>query len=306
MKKTPPEQHKKLLILSVEQRSIAINEAFDAIKTQMDADIIYLTKRQIGCLSWTLFRVRAKSYHQVLIDLPFKRIHKKGQAFKKIKHLYFYEEDACQETMSDSKWQGEFSKFYQHIKPEKVLVTGHNTADNLRRAGIPAFFIPKGYSSHNTGLLNIKRDIEVGFIGRINNDAYKRRAETLEEAKKELQCSIMRTNTPKEYKKTLNRIRFFFSADIGLNEYMAKNFEAMACGCILVAYRQGNTEESSLGLKDMENCILYNNIEEAKQKILDVKSKPDWEKQLRAQSASLARNFSHWNLGIKISEQLKN
>jgi len=305
MKKTAPEHHNRLLILSIEQRSIAITEAFDAIKTQIDADIVYLTKRQIRFLPWTLAKLGAKRYHQVLVDLPFKRIHKKRRALKKIKRLYVYEEDACQETMPASKWRGKFSNFYQHIAPEKVLVTGSATADNLKKEGIPAFFIPKGYSSHNTGLLNTKRDIDVGFIGRVNNDAYKNRAEILRDAQSELECEIMRTSTPEEYRRTLNRIRFFFSADIGLNEYMAKNFEAMACGCILVAYRQGNNEEASLGLKDMENCILYNNLEEAKQKITEIRSNPERENKLRDESINFSRKFSHWNMGLTISEALK-
>ncbi len=32
-----------------------------------------------------------------------------------------------------------------------------------------------------------------------------------------------------EYCATLNRIRFFVSADVGMGEYMIKSFEAMAC-----------------------------------------------------------------------------
>ena len=77
---------------------------------------------------------------------------------------------------------------------------------------------------------------------------------------------ITQTKTKEEYLETLNRIDFFISADVGMHEYMIKNFEALACGCILVAYRQGK-EEEALGFVDMNNVVLYSTPEEALQKI---------------------------------------
>ena len=43
---------------------------------------------------------------------------------------------------------------------------------------------------------------------------------------------------------------------------MIKNFEAMACGCVLFAFNQGEEENNALGFKDMENIVLYNTIED--------------------------------------------
>jgi hypothetical protein len=63
-----------------------------------------------------------------------------------------------------------------------------------------------------------------------------------------------------EYCATLNRIRFFVSADVGMGEYMIKNFEAMACGCVLLAFDQGAAENQALGFKGMVNVVFYKDI----------------------------------------------
>ena len=65
----------------------------------------------------------------------------------------------------------------------------------------------------------------------------------------------------------LNRIRFFVSADIGMGEYMIKNFEAMACGCVLLAYDQGELENEALGFIDMHNIVLYRRLDELRDKL---------------------------------------
>ena len=43
---------------------------------------------------------------------------------------------------------------------------------------------------------------------------------------------------------------------------MIKNFETMACGCVLFAFNQGEEENNALGFKDMENIVLYSSIED--------------------------------------------
>jgi hypothetical protein len=43
---------------------------------------------------------------------------------------------------------------------------------------------------------------------------------------------------------------------------MLKNFEAMACGCIVFAYNQGEQENHALGFRDMRNIVLYKSQEE--------------------------------------------
>ncbi|MAD69867.1 MAG: hypothetical protein CL538_05020 [Alcanivorax sp.] len=295
---------KELLVISHDYRSINIDEALQSLQRHCKADLALLTRRQVKWLPLTLLRLRAHRYPKVLLDLPFKHIYGKAWLLKTIKNLTIYEEDACQDNIPSSKWKGVFSSFYQAVKPKRVIVTGGITAASVRRSGVDTAFVPKGYSSRKAGFLDLDRDIDVAFIGRFSSGAYQARAEALNEARDKLGCQALRTQTDEEYKRTLNRISFFFSADIGLNEYMAKNFEAMASGCILVAYRQDHGEESALGLHDMENCILYKTVEEAAIKIREVKANPRNMHRIRNNSLKTALNFSHEKMGLKIGKSL--
>jgi spore maturation protein CgeB len=52
-----------------------------------------------------------------------------------------------------------------------------------------------------------------------------------------------------------------------MGEYMIKNFEAMACGCVLFAYDQGEEENRALGFVDMHNVVLYRTRDELREKL---------------------------------------
>ena len=112
-----------------------------------------------------------------------------------------------------------------------------------------------------------ERDINLGFVGRVKNKIYKPRQAFLQSMIDTKGALLFKTDPGDEYLQALNRIKIFLSADIGLLEYMAKNFEAMACGCVVLAKRQGGIEEESLGLKHMENVVLYDDYDDAKESL---------------------------------------
>ncbi len=155
---------------------------------------------------------------------------------------------------------------------------------------VDAVFVPKGYDQKLLHNLNVQRDIELGFVGSIKSATYSQRKAFLEQLAEQEDLLITRTKSGEEYLQTLNRIRFFVSADIGMGENMIKNFEAMACGCVLFAYDQGKEENRVLGFKDMHNIVLYQNISDFKEKLNILRS----DKEL---CASIARN------GQKLAEQ---
>jgi len=77
--------------------------------------------------------------------------------------------------------------------------------------------------------------------------------------------------------------RFFVSADVGMGEYMIKNFEAMACGCVLLAFDQGEEENRALGFLDMNNVVLYRDLDDVRDKLRQLRTSP-------AQAETIARN----------------
>lgn len=115
----------------------------------------------------------------------------------------------------------------------------------------------------------------------------------------------MRTEPGVAYCEALNRIRFFVSADIGLGEYMAKNFEAMACGCLLFAYRQGAGEEQALGLEDGVNVLLFDDQQTFLERLQQARSDAPWAAQIAARGAQFAReHLDYYNQSGKFLQML--
>jgi len=208
------------------------------------------------------------------MDLHFKRIVKQARFIRTLPNLTIYEEDACQNYIMVSKWYGKFLSFYKKLGAFRLVCTSKELADKFEKEGVDAHFLAKGYDQSLLRNLNISRDIEMGFVGRLTSDVYVERYKLLNFMQEERGLQLLRTEPGLDYLNMLNRIKVFISADIGLGEYMIKNFEAMACGCLLVAYRQG-IEEEALGLKDMKNVVLYEDPKELLGKLDMLKSKPE-------------------------------
>ncbi|MCY1413395.1 Glycosyl transferases group 1 [compost metagenome] len=117
---------------------------------------------------------------------------------------------------------------------------------------------------------------------------------------------VTRTKSGEDYCNTLNRIRFFVSADVGMGEYMIKNFEAMACGCVLLAYDQGEEENRALGLQDMHNVVFYDNIPTLQEKLRRLRANPELARQIAENGRHLAvSRFSFGAVGRSIVDHMR-
>lgn len=278
-----------LLVGTGEGRLPDYTDIYDHLRQRYDYDVIALSSSEIRQLPNTLRKLDFARYERVVFDIPFKRLHKTSKLLKTISGLVIYEQDACQDFLQNSKWNGKFSAFYKTLPHARVAVTGDSVARRLSQLGISAHFVPKAFDEKKLFLLDKPRDIEAGFIGRVKSQVYTQRANLLNELADNEGVQLLRTSTPKEYCETLNRIGIFVSADIGLGEYMAKNFEAMACGCALLAWEQGNGEEDALGLKDMENVVLYRTPAEARDKLRLLRDNPELRETIARKGQSLVR-----------------
>jgi len=250
---------------------------------------VKLSKGQIQSFDATLEQMDFRSYERVLIDVPLRRIGKNYRALKKVPGLILYEEDACQELVPRSEYYRRFSKIYKKIGCCKVVVTSYYLQRFFLAQGLDVAVVPKAYDDGLLKDLNVTRDIEVGFIGRVKNKVYRKRSRFLKELNKAFDISIMKTEPGEEYLQALNRIKIFVSADIGYEEYMAKNFEAMACGCLLLAKRQ-TEEEASLGLLDGVNVVLYDDFNEARKKLAELLREPDRAQRIAKEGLALVQN----------------
>ncbi|MNF48405.1 hypothetical protein D3C84_296420 [compost metagenome] len=167
-------------------------------------------------------------------------------------------------------------------------------------------FVPKGYDQTQLEDQGRERDIELAFVGSTNSVAYSGRKALLDELARVEPLVVTRTKSGEEYRDTLNRIRFFVSADVGMGEYMIKNFEAMACGCVLLAYDQGEPESQALGLRDMHNIVFYRDIAQLQEKLAILRGDPELAERIARNGRDLAvSQFSFARIGQQIVEELK-
>lgn len=254
----------KILALVAHPRMPNNDEMYQAMQQYAQVDVVKMDSSQQKNLRKQLKHIDLKQYDRIVLDLHFKRIVKQARFLSALPSLVIYEEDAWQNYIRESKWHGQFLPFYKKLGHFRLLCTSAQLAEKFKHEGIDACFLAKSYDQSLLKNLDADRDIELGFIGRISSDAYGKRKELLTFMQQTGGLQLLRTEPGEAYLNLLNRIKVFVSADLGFDEYMIKNFEAMACGCLLVAYRQG-VEEEALGLEDMKNVVLYGD----KQELLD-------------------------------------
>lgn len=280
----------KVLFLVQKEQRIILDQFYDAIAENCDMDIRWLSSHEQAHLrQYFKKNVKTDKYDRIMLFLRFKKEIRQVGFIKTIPNLVILEHDAYQNYI-DCKYKGRFSRHYQQLPWVRVLTSGATVTQRLQEEGFDAVFVPKGYDQKLLHNLDVQRDIELGFVGSIKSATYSQRKAFLEQLAEQEDLLITRTKSGDEYLQTLNRIRFFVSADIGMGENMIKNFEAMACGCVLFAYDQGEEENRVLGFKDMHNIVLYQNICDFKEKLNLLRS----DKEL---CASIAKN------GQELAEQ---
>ncbi|WP_163835520.1 glycosyltransferase family protein [Spartinivicinus ruber] len=258
----------KILFLVQKHQRIILDSFYEAIDQNVElCDLRWLDSDEQGNLKrYFQNNVDVAKYDRILCFLRFKKELKQAKFFRSLPNLIFLEHDAYQNYI-DCKYKGKFSKHYKRIPGVRVLSSGFNVVQGLKDEGVDAVFVPKGYDNKLLYDLQQQRDIELGFVGSVKSKTYSKRLELLNALAEKESLLITRTNSGEEYLQTLNRIRFFVSADVGMGEYMIKNFEAMACGCLVFAFNQGERENQALGFEDMQNIVLYKDLDELIKKL---------------------------------------
>lgn len=273
----------KVMLLVMAEQRVILDHLYAAVQQHCDdCDIFRLSKWQQTHLGKFLTSVDYRKYDRVVIFSRLKRLMPQLAVLRCIPGLIFLEHDAYQNYMPTSKYYRLYSKLYKKLPGCRVLVSGAVVARRLQAEGVDAVFVSKGYDEQMLYNQERPRDIEVGFLGSLKSNEYAQRKSMLEAIALRTNMLIKRTQSGQEYLDTLNRIKVFVSADIGMGEFMIKNFEAMACGCVLLAWSQGE-EDELLGFHDMENVVLYRSEDEAVEKL-------DWLRRNPELAASIARN----------------
>ena len=295
---------KVLFLVQKEQRAI-LDRLYDGIAEHCDCDLRWLSSdEQANLRRYFREQVDVSRYDRILFFLRFKKEMRQASFIASVPNLVILEHDAYQNYIP-CKYTGKFSAHYRRMPWARVISSGAVVARRLREEGFDAVFVPKGYDQDLLHDLGRERDIELAFVGSTGSVAYSGRKALLDELGKVENLLVTKTNSGEDYLNTLNRIRFFVSADVGMGEYMIKNFEAMACGCVLFAYDQGEEENRALGLVDMHNVVFYRDIPELRRKLQVLREDPELAARIAAQGRQLAEEgFGFSQIGARIVEAM--
>ncbi|WP_409280606.1 glycosyltransferase family protein [Pseudomonas defluvii] len=296
---------KVLFLVQKEQRAI-LDRLYEGVAAHCECDLRWLTSAdQRNLRAYFRREIDVSQYDRIIFFLRFKQEIRQVGFIRTVPNLVILEHDAYQNYIP-CKYTGAFSKHYRKLPWARVISSGYMVSERLRQEGFDAVFVPKGYDQQLLADQGRERDIELAFVGSTNSVAYSGRKALLDELAQVENLVVTRTKSGEEYCDTLNRIRFFVSADVGMGEYMIKNFEAMACGCVLFAYDQGDAENRALGLQDMRNVVLYDSIAQLQEKLKALRADPALAEHIAVNGRDLAvSRFSFAQVGRSIVEQLQ-
>ncbi len=296
---------KILFLVQAEQRAI-LDRLYEGIQNNCECDIRWLGREeQANLRRYFCQHVDVTRYDRILFFLRFKQEIRQVDFIRSVPRLVILEHDAYQNYIP-CKYTGKFSAHYRKLSWARVISSGYVVTRRLRQEGVDAVFISKGYDQTLLSDLGRERDIELGFVGSTKSVAYSGRKALLDELTQLEHLVATRTNSGEDYLNALNRIRFFVSADVGMGEYMIKNFEAMACGCVLFAYDQGEEENRALGFIDMENLVLYRTVDELRSKLAQLRADPERAVRIASRGRALAESrYSFERIGAEIVQAMQ-
>ncbi|AXO60321.1 glycosyltransferase family 1 protein [Pseudomonas sp. phDV1] len=296
---------KVLFLVQKEQRAI-LDRLYDGIAAQCECDIRWLSSDEQADLRGYFHKhVDTARYDRILFFLRFKKEMRQWRFIRTVPNLVILEHDAYQNYIS-CKYTGLFSAHYRRMPWVRIISSGADVAKRLQDEGFDAVFVPKGYDQTLLSYRQRERDIELAFVGSTKSVAYSGRKALLDELGQVENLLVTKTNSGQDYCDMLNRIRFFVSADVGMGEYMIKNFEAMACGCVLLAYDQGEVENASLGFRDMHNLVLYRSVAELREKLALLRADQQLAQRIADNGRHLAElEFSFRAVGHKVAQAMR-
>ncbi|WP_134676049.1 glycosyltransferase [Ectopseudomonas khazarica] len=295
-----------LFLVQAEQRAI-LDRLYDGIADACSScDTRWLSSdEQANLKRYFREHVDVSRYDRILFFLRFKKEMRQWRFIRTLPNVVILEHDAYQNYIP-CKYTGKFSAHYRRMPWVRIISSGAQVSQRLRDEGFDACFVPKGYDQALLSYQGRTRDIELGFVGSTKSVAYSGRKALLEELGRHEDLLVTKTKSGEEYCDTLNRIRFFVSADVGMGEYMIKNFEAMACGCVLLAYDHGELESSAIGFVDMQNVVLFRTVEQLREKLALLRSDPELAQRIAQAGRSTAEAQYGFNqIGRKIVEVMQ-
>ena len=266
----------KVLLIHKSKTPIPLTTMWESLGRLCDLEKVSFGEKEMKHYARALDQFQFDRYDRVLLDQNIQKIGPQYRALRAVPNLVFLEQDSYQEFVPRSRWFRRYEIVFRDIGRLRVIVSNRTSERAFQQAGIDCQYLPKCYDEKTISNERRPRDIEFGYIGRIKHVVYTDRRELLETVQGPLGMQLLKTphGDTRAYNEMLNRVRFFISADVGMYEYMFKNFEAMAAGCVVFAKRQPEPEQQALGFEDMKNLVLYDSAPELLEKAKQLRADP--------------------------------
>jgi hypothetical protein len=298
---------KILYIVQQHKRTIFDRLQESVVRNAGDCELLRLSDaEQKNLKQYFIDHVDVTKYDRVLLMIRMKTLLKQIRFLQTLPNLAHLEIDAWQNYHAKSKYRGQFSKYYRGVPWARIISSGYQVTQRLCSEGLDVAFVAKGYDQALIENLHKPRTIELGFIGSLKAGFYSDRRDFLQALAAVEPLQVMRTKPGRDYVEKMNQIRFFISADVNFGEYMIKNFEAMAAGCVLCAFDQGGAENAAIGLRDMENIVLYKSLGDLRAKLAILRADTALADSIAAAGQEYAQQhctFDEW--GKKVVEALR-
>ncbi len=296
----------KWLLLTLEKSegtsNLIADDLHNCIAHYQDCEVRKLSDKERHTLrSYFRKHVDTNAYDRIILFLCLKTGIEQGRFLRSIPNLIFFEYDAFENYLDYFWLYGKYSHLYRIVPWARIIVSGHTLAKKLQGEGFDAVFLPKGYSSRLIKNLRRERNIELGFIGNTEYYVYEKRKAMLEDIARYEKLHIAQVPSGLPYMQRLNNIKFFVTADAAFDEYMIKEFEAMACGCVLLAQARSPEETEALGFRDMEHLVLYRDVKEMREKLAYLRHHPEVTERIAAAGEKLVSENYSWD---KLAPQL--
>ena len=138
---------------------------YKCLQQYFDLDLYFLKKEEQAELK-KFFKnsLEISKYDRIILDLRFKKEIRQVLFLRTIPNLIIWEYDAWMNYIKDSKYFGKFSRYYELVKPVRIISSGFNVTKKLVQEGYDCRFIPKAYDDNLLKDMAYTRDIELGFI----------------------------------------------------------------------------------------------------------------------------------------------
>ena len=111
---TDEPQSKRILLLGTgENRLPDYARIYAALRATGRVETETFNQREIRQIGKVLKALPLQNYDAVIVDIPFKHLRRAALELRQAPGLLIYEQDACQNFLTGSKWHNEFEYFYR-------------------------------------------------------------------------------------------------------------------------------------------------------------------------------------------------